>query len=123
MNTAIVNNVPRELPIAMISESPTNPRRVFDEAFLKELASSIDSQGVLASLLVRPKSNAVSSPDSLESSLVGEESAMPDKFSFLLLHFFQRPDSSTAPCHPYRARRIAEELDRSTNSSDGTSRL
>ncbi|MBB5064983.1 ParB/RepB/Spo0J family partition protein [Granulicella mallensis] len=55
MNTAIVNNVPRELPIAILSESPTNPRRVFDEAFLKELASSIDSQGVLASLLVRPK--------------------------------------------------------------------
>src|ERR1700683_5058338 len=55
MNTAITNNVPRELPIAMLTESPTNPRRVFDEAFLKELASSIDSQGVLASLLVRPK--------------------------------------------------------------------
>ena len=55
MNTAINNNVPRELPIAMLTESPTNPRRVFDEAFLKELAKSIDSQGVLASLLVRPK--------------------------------------------------------------------
>ena len=44
MNTAITNNVPRELPIAMLTESPTNPRRIFDEAFLKELASSIDSQ-------------------------------------------------------------------------------
>jgi len=55
MNTAITTNVPRELPIAMLTESPTNPRRAFDEAFLKELASSIDSQGVLASLLVRPK--------------------------------------------------------------------
>jgi ParB family chromosome partitioning protein len=55
MNTTITNNVPRELPIAMLTESPTNPRRVFDKAFLKELASSIDSQGVLASLLVRPK--------------------------------------------------------------------
>jgi ParB family transcriptional regulator, chromosome partitioning protein len=55
MNTPIANNVPRELPLSMLSESPTNPRRIFDEAFLKELASSIDSQGVLASLLVRPK--------------------------------------------------------------------
>jgi hypothetical protein len=59
MNTAITNNVPRELPIAMLTESPTNLRRVFNEAFLKELASSIDSQGVLASLLVRPKNQAV----------------------------------------------------------------
>ena len=55
MQTAITNNVPRELPIAMLTESPTNPRRHFDESFLKELASSIESQGVLASLLVRPK--------------------------------------------------------------------
>ena len=55
MNTAIVNHIPRELPLAMLTESPTNPRRVFDEAFLKELASSIHAQGVLASLLVRPK--------------------------------------------------------------------
>jgi ParB family transcriptional regulator, chromosome partitioning protein len=55
MNTEIANNVPRELPIAMLTESPTNPRRNFDEGFLKGLASSIQSQGVLASLLVRPK--------------------------------------------------------------------
>jgi ParB family transcriptional regulator, chromosome partitioning protein len=55
MQTAITNEVPRELPIAMLTESPTNPRRHFDEAFLKELANSIDAQGVLASLLVRPK--------------------------------------------------------------------
>jgi hypothetical protein len=41
MNTAITNNVPRELPIAMLTESPTNPRRVFDEAFLKELADYV----------------------------------------------------------------------------------
>ena len=55
MNTQIANNVSRELPIAMLTESPTNPRRNFDEEFLKGLASSIQSQGILASLLVRPK--------------------------------------------------------------------
>ncbi len=55
MQTAITNNVPRELPITMLTESPTNPRRIFYEAFLKGLASSIDAQGILASLLVRPK--------------------------------------------------------------------
>ncbi len=42
-------------PSPCLPRSPTNPRRIFDEAFLKGLASSIDAQGILASLLVRPK--------------------------------------------------------------------
>jgi hypothetical protein len=41
MNTEIANNVPRELPIAMLTESPTNPRRNFDEGFLKGLADFV----------------------------------------------------------------------------------
>ncbi len=44
----------RELPLALLNESKTNPRRVFDETSLKELAASIRSQGVLSPLLVRP---------------------------------------------------------------------
>jgi ParB family chromosome partitioning protein len=44
----------RELPLALLNESKTNPRRVFDETSLKELADSIRSQGVLSPLLVRP---------------------------------------------------------------------
>lgn len=43
----------RDLPVEMLQESPTNPRRRFDARGLEELASSIRSQGVLQPLLVR----------------------------------------------------------------------
>jgi ParB family transcriptional regulator, chromosome partitioning protein len=56
MNTTIVNaNEYRDLPLSLLSESTTNPRRQFDEASLKELAETIRTQGVLSPLLVRPK--------------------------------------------------------------------
>ena len=51
-NTAAVEY--RNLPLSILTESKTNPRRIFDEAALKELAESIRSQGVLSPLLVRP---------------------------------------------------------------------
>jgi len=44
----------RDLPLAVLTESATNPRRIFQDAALKELAESIRSQGVLSPLLVRP---------------------------------------------------------------------
>jgi ParB family chromosome partitioning protein len=44
----------RNLPLAVLTESTTNPRRIFEESALKELAESIRSQGVLSPLLVRP---------------------------------------------------------------------
>ena len=44
----------RNLPLNVLSESTTNPRRIFEDAALKELAESIRSQGVLSPLLVRP---------------------------------------------------------------------
>lgn len=44
-----------DMPLASIVPSPTNPRRRFDEAFLKEMAASIRINGVLTPLLVRPK--------------------------------------------------------------------
>jgi ParB family chromosome partitioning protein len=44
----------RNVPLNALEESRTNPRRVFDEAALKELAESIRSQGILSPLLVRP---------------------------------------------------------------------
>jgi ParB family transcriptional regulator, chromosome partitioning protein len=56
MNTTVVNaNEYRDLPLSLLSESTTNPRRQFDEASLKELAETIRTQGVLSPLLVRPK--------------------------------------------------------------------
>jgi ParB family chromosome partitioning protein len=44
----------RDLPLSMLTESTTNPRRIFEDDALKELAESIRTQGVLSPLLVRP---------------------------------------------------------------------
>ena len=55
MTTTVINATEyREIPLSQLNESKSNPRRVFDEAALKELAASIRSQGVLSPLLVRP---------------------------------------------------------------------
>jgi ParB family transcriptional regulator, chromosome partitioning protein len=44
MNTTIANATEyRDLPLAMLAESTTNPRRIFDENALKELADAIRS--------------------------------------------------------------------------------
>jgi len=44
----------RNLPLNVLIESTTNPRRIFEDVALKELAESIRVQGVLSPLLVRP---------------------------------------------------------------------
>jgi ParB family chromosome partitioning protein len=51
--TVAVTSEYRNLPLAQLQESPTNPRRRFDERGLNELAKSFKSQGVLQPLLVR----------------------------------------------------------------------
>ena len=43
----------RNVSLLLLSESKTNPRRIFEDAALKELAESIRPQGVLSPLLVR----------------------------------------------------------------------
>jgi ParB family chromosome partitioning protein len=55
METQIVNATEyRNVSLALLNESKTNPRRTFEETALKELAESIRTQGVLSPLLVRP---------------------------------------------------------------------
>src|SRR5487761_1620773 len=44
----------QDMPLENIRESRSNPRRVFDEAQLRELATNIQSHGVLQAILVRP---------------------------------------------------------------------
>ena len=56
----------RNLPLALLTESNTNPRRIFEEEALKELAESIRTQGVLSPLLVRPFERAAASRSSSE---------------------------------------------------------
>jgi ParB family chromosome partitioning protein len=55
METQIVNATEyRNVSLALLSESKTNPRRTFEAIALKELTESIRTQGVLSPLLVRP---------------------------------------------------------------------
>src|SRR5580704_14115565 len=44
----------QDIPLAKIRESKTNPRRVFDDTKLAELADNIRQHGVLQPILVRP---------------------------------------------------------------------
>jgi len=46
----------RNVSIALLEESPSNPRKRFNEESLKELAESFKSQGILQPLVVRAKS-------------------------------------------------------------------
>jgi ParB family transcriptional regulator, chromosome partitioning protein len=55
METIVINATEyRNVSLTLLSESKTNPRRIFEDAALKELAESIRTQGVLSPLLVRP---------------------------------------------------------------------
>jgi len=55
MTTTVINaREYRNLPLDSLTESPLNPRRIFDDSGIKELSASIRSQGVLSPLLVRP---------------------------------------------------------------------
>ena len=55
METTVINATEyRNVPLSLLSESKTNPRRIFEDAALKELSESIRTQGVLSPLLVRP---------------------------------------------------------------------
>jgi ParB family transcriptional regulator, chromosome partitioning protein len=45
----------RELPVELISPSPNQPRRAFDQAALEALAGSLGERGVLQPVLVRPR--------------------------------------------------------------------
>jgi ParB/RepB/Spo0J family partition protein len=55
METQVINATEyRNVSLALLNESKTNPRRNFDEPALMELAESIRTQGVLSPLLVRP---------------------------------------------------------------------
>lgn len=54
--TAIATSAYQTLPISLIHESTTNPRRTFDPAKLVELAESLRTVGVIQPITVRPNS-------------------------------------------------------------------
>jgi ParB family chromosome partitioning protein len=43
----------RNLPLAQLQESPTNPRRRFNERAMEELAANLAAQGIVQPLVVR----------------------------------------------------------------------
>jgi ParB family chromosome partitioning protein len=43
----------RNLPLVQLQESPTNPRRRFNERAMEELAANLAAQGVVQPLVVR----------------------------------------------------------------------
>jgi ParB family transcriptional regulator, chromosome partitioning protein len=45
------------LPLSRLHESPTNPRRVFDESKLLELAASLRAQGLIQPIVARPNAD------------------------------------------------------------------
>ena len=47
-NPSIQSSDYRDLPLEQLVESPTNPRKHYDEASLKELADSIQAPGVIS---------------------------------------------------------------------------
>jgi ParB family chromosome partitioning protein len=53
-NTSIQSPEYRDLPLEQLVESPTNPRKRYQQASLEELAQSFRSRGVLEPLLVWP---------------------------------------------------------------------
>jgi len=53
--TATATEDPNTISIALIDPSPLQPRGIFDEAKLDELAQSISVNGVVQPLIVRPK--------------------------------------------------------------------
>jgi ParB family transcriptional regulator, chromosome partitioning protein len=55
METQVINPTEyRNVSLSLLNESKTNPRRIFDDVPLRELAESIRIHGVLSPLLVRP---------------------------------------------------------------------
>lgn len=55
MNTQYMNNSVQNIFLSAIKASRFNPRKTFNETDLTELADSIEAQGVLQPIMVRPK--------------------------------------------------------------------
>ena len=78
---AISNHEYRNVPISVLVESASNPRKRFDEKSIEELAATFKTQGVLAPLLVREleqsKYEVVAGARRLRAARVAELASVP----------------------------------------------
>ena len=82
METTVTNATEyRNVPLSVLNESKTNPRRTFEPVALQELAESIKTQGVLSPLLVRPLSvngfEIVAGARRYRAAQLAEQNAVP----------------------------------------------
>ena len=117
MQSAITINEYRNIPVNALVESPTNPRKRFDQTALEELAASFKTQGILAPLLVRKleesKYEVVAGARRLRAAKLAELETLPVRVVTLtdaesieaqcvenLTRRFALAHSSRSRCHP-----------------------
>ena len=72
-----VSEPPQTVPIDLIRRNPDQPRRVFQEDELEQLANSIREKGVLQPILVRPAPDAPGRKDARWTSSTTRLRAAP----------------------------------------------
>lgn len=68
-----------QLPISAIRPNPRQPRQVFDEDDLAELAASIGDVGLLQAVVVRPAPDSGSEPGHRDEAVAGYELVMGER--------------------------------------------
>jgi ParB family chromosome partitioning protein len=96
------------LPLSRLHESPTNPRRVFDEAKLLELAASLKAQGLIQPIVARPNADGfeiVAGARRYRAAQLAELSEIPTRVVSLTdeqaLEWALIENSQRVDVHPY----------------------
>lgn len=96
------------IAIDQLFESPTNPRKTFDQSKLEELAASIKHHGLMQPIVVRPKDNrfeVVAGARRFRASLLAGEFSVPAHIKELndaeVLEWQLVENSQRVDVHPY----------------------
>jgi ParB family transcriptional regulator, chromosome partitioning protein len=96
------------LPLSRLHESPTNPRRVFDESKLLELAASLRAQGLIQPIVARPNADGfeiVAGARRYRAAQLAELSEIPTRVVSLTdeqaLEWALIENSQRVDVHPY----------------------
>ncbi len=69
----------QKIPLDLVKPSPMNPRKTFDDEAVKELAASIEKQGLLQPITVRPRKHA-------DKSRVGTTATVDDSAGYEIVY-------------------------------------